>query len=128
MSISAMRVGAALAEPNLAVLHPTTWSAVRRSKDSQNRYLVAPGPTADEANSVWGVHVLVTTQIAAGTGLLIDTTNFGKILVREGLTMQTGTNNDDFTKNLVRFVCEERIAPAVERPAALLSITNLPTS
>jgi HK97 family phage major capsid protein len=128
MSIAAMRVGAALAEPDLLVLHPTTWSAIRRSKDSQNRYLVAPDPTADEANSVWGVEVLVTTVLAAGAGALLDTKKFGKVLVRDGLTMQTGTNNDDFTKNLVRFICEERLALAVERPAAVLSITNLPTS
>ena len=128
MSIAAMRVGAALAEPDLLVLHPTTWSAIRRSKDSQNRYLVAPDPTADDANSVWGVEVLVTTVMAAGAGTLIDTKKFGKVLVREGLTLQTGSANDDFTKNLVRFVCEERLAPAVEPPAALLSITGLPTS
>ncbi len=42
--------------------------------------------------------------------------------------MQTGSANDDFTKNLVMFVCEERLAPAVERPAALLSISGLPAS
>jgi hypothetical protein len=42
-----------------------------------------------------------------------------------GLSLQTGTNNDDFTKNVVRFVGEERLALAVERPAALLSITQI---
>lgn len=128
IAIGAMRVGAALAEPDLFVVHPTTWSAMRRVKDAYGRFLVAPDPTADEANRLWGVDVLVTTQIAAGTGVLIDTTKFGKILVREGISIRTGTNNDDFTRNLHRFVCEERIAPAVERPAALLSITNLPAS
>lgn len=127
-SIATMRTGAALAEPNLFVLHPNTWSAMRRTKDNYGRYLVAADPTKDEANQLWGVEVLVTTQQIAGTGVLIDTNKFGKVLVREGLSLMTGTNNDDFTRNIVRFVGEERLALAVERPAALLSITGLPTS
>jgi hypothetical protein len=42
--------------------------------------------------------------------------------------MMTGTDAGDFTKNIVRWVCEERFALAVERPTALLKITGLPTS
>jgi hypothetical protein len=72
--------------------------------------------------------VLVTTTMAAGAGVLIDTRKFGNVYLREGLTLQTGTNNDDFTKNIVRFDGEERLALAVKRAAALLSITGLPTS
>jgi hypothetical protein len=60
--------------------------------------------------------------------VLIGTTKFGKVLVRNGISLRTGTNNDDFTKNLVRFVAEERLSLAVERPAAVLSISGLPTS
>jgi Phage capsid family len=98
------------------VLNPLTWSAMRRTKDSQNRYLVTPDPTAEAVNQLWGVEVLVTTVQAAGTGLLIDTSKFGRVLVREGLSLRTGSNNDDFTHNLVRFVGEERLALAVESP------------
>jgi HK97 family phage major capsid protein len=122
-----MRIAASLAEPNLAVFNPSTWSAIRRTKDSYGRYLVAPDPSSDEVNSIWGVPVLVTTQIATGVGLLVDTTKFGRLLVREPLGIRMGTANDDFTRNLVRFVCEERMVLAVERPTAVMSITGLPT-
>jgi hypothetical protein len=37
-------------------------------------------------------------------------------------------NNDDLTKNLYRMVLEERLVLGVTRPAAVLSIANLPTS
>jgi hypothetical protein len=67
----------------------------------------------------------VTTQIAEGVGLLIDTNKFGRLLVREPLGIRMGTANDDFTRNLVRFVCEERMVLAVERPTAVCSITGL---
>jgi HK97 family phage major capsid protein/HK97 family phage prohead protease len=124
-SIAALRVGAALATANLLVLHPSTWSSIRRAKDSQGRYLTTADPTLGEADTVWGIKVLTTTVIAAGTGLLLDTTNFGRVLVRETITMTVGTSGDDLVRNLARMVVEERIGLAVERPAALLAITGL---
>jgi len=39
-----------------------------------------------------------------------------------------GTTSDDFTRNITRFVLEERLVLAVERPAAVLAISNLPAS
>ncbi|VBA47916.1 phage major capsid protein [Mycobacterium attenuatum] len=127
IAISELRTGPALARPNLLVLHPDSWSAVRRTKDSYGRYLVAADPTADEANSVWGVPVLQTTQIAAGTGVLLDTSKFGRAVVRGPITVMIGWANDDFTRNLRRFVAEERVALATTRPAAVNIITELPT-
>lgn len=63
--------------------------------------------------------------MAAGIGVLLDTTKFGYVLVREQLVIQTGTNNDDFTRNLSRWICESRIGLAVERPTAVLKLTGL---
>ncbi|KZS61224.1 phage major capsid protein [Mycobacterium pseudokansasii] len=126
LAIAQMRVGAALAEPDLAVFHPQTWSAIRRQKDLQNRYLTAPDPTVGEANSVWGLPVLTTTAFPAGDGLLIDRSRFGRIYYREGLSLLMGYSGNDFTSNIVRFVAEERLNLAVERPSAILHITGLP--
>jgi HK97 family phage major capsid protein len=128
MSIAALRVGSSLAEANLLVLHPATWSALRRSKDTQGRYLVNPDPTAADGQRIWNLDVLITTTQTAGAGLLLDTNKFGKVLVREGISVQTGYSNDDFSRNVTRFVVEERLALAVERPTAVLTITGLPTS
>jgi HK97 family phage major capsid protein len=128
LSIAALRTGTALAEANLLVLNPTTWSALRRSKDTQGRYLVDPDPTNAAGNQLWGVEVLPTTTIAAGVGALVDTRKLGYVVVRESLLLRTGTNADDFSRNLVRWVAEERLALAVERPAAVCKITGLPTT
>ncbi|MDT5367170.1 MAG: hypothetical protein QOC62_1601 [Mycobacterium sp.] len=59
---------------------------------------------------------------------MLDTTKFGRVLVREGITVNQGTTSDDFTRNITRFVLEERLVLAVERPAAVLAISNLPAS
>jgi HK97 family phage major capsid protein len=124
--IAAMRVGSALSTPTLFVTNPTTWSALRRIKDTLGRFIVSPDPTRDAASTIFGVEVLVTTVCDEGVGLLIDTAKFGRCLVRESLSMRTGTDSGDFTKNIVRFVFEERLTAAIERPSALCRIANLP--
>jgi HK97 family phage major capsid protein len=128
MSIAQLRTGAALAEAILFVLHPNTWSALRRIKDTQGRFLVDPDPTNAAGNQLWGVEVLPTTKATAGVGALLDTRKLGYAVVREALTFRTGTSDDDFVRNLVRFVSEERITLAVERPSAVCKITGLPTA
>ncbi|MDX1874360.1 phage major capsid protein [Mycolicibacterium sp. 120266] len=105
-----------------------TWSALQRVKDRQGRYIVQTDPTVGAASSIWGVEVLPTMTIAAGVGALVDTRKMGYVVVRESLTLRTGTNADVFSRNLVRWVGEERLALAVERPAAVCKLTGLPVA
>jgi HK97 family phage major capsid protein len=130
-SITQLRVGNALALQNpadgLLILSPSTWAAIRRIKTTTNQY-VAGDPLSAPIDRIWGVPVLVTTAMTAGTGLLLDTTKFGHALVREGLVMKQGFSGTDFVSNLTRYVFEERIALAVVRPQAVLAISGLPTS
>jgi hypothetical protein len=42
--------------------------------------------------------------------------------------LRMGYSGTDFTQNIIRCVCEERLNLAVERPAAILHITALPTA
>jgi hypothetical protein len=74
------------------------------------------------------VKILQSTAIAAGTALLIDSTKFGFVVIREGITVSSGTANDDLSRNIIRYVIEERIGLAVERASAVCSVTNLPLS
>ncbi|CAM5737122.1 hypothetical protein MAUB1S_01793 [Mycolicibacterium aubagnense] len=127
-AIENLRVGSALAEANLIVMHPGTFGAVRRQKDSQGRYLPNPDPTANEANSIWGVEVLQTTACPAGTAIVLDTQKFGFVVMRSNLELQTGYNGNDFSQNITRWAVEERLNLAVERPAAVLNVTGLPTA
>jgi HK97 family phage major capsid protein len=128
IAIAQLRTGPALASPDLLVLHPDSWSALRRTKDAYGRYLVQADPTADNADSLWGVDVLQTTQLAAGTGVLIDTSKFGRAVIRGPIVIYLGWNNDDFSRNIRRYVAEERVALAVTRPAAINIIDNLPSA
>lgn len=126
--INLVRTGAALAEANLVCFHPSTWNALRKSKDQYGRYLLEAEPTQEVADSVWGVDVLVSTQVVAGDGIMLDTNKLGRVHVREPLVNRIGWSGTDFVNNIVRHLCEERLNLAVERPPAVLHITGLPTS
>jgi HK97 family phage major capsid protein len=127
IAINELGTGPALAEADLLVLNPSTWSAMRRIKNTLGQFLIAPDPTRDVASSLWDVSVLVTTQNPPGMGLLVDTSKFGYAVVRESLSLRLGWSGEDFTNNLLRSVAEERLTLAVTRPPAVCSITNLPT-
>jgi hypothetical protein len=72
--------------------------------------------------------VLVSTQFTAGTFVLVDTSLYGRVVVRESLVTRIGYAGTDFTDNVIRFVAEERLTQTVERPAAICQITGLPTA
>jgi HK97 family phage major capsid protein len=126
-AIALMRAGAALAEPNLALTTPGTWSAIRRVTNLQGNYYVAADPSTAEVNTAWGVPVLVSKAFTPGTFTLVDTTRYGRVVVRESLVTRIGYSGTDFTDNIVRFVSEERITQTIERPHAICKISNLPT-
>ncbi len=120
-----LRVGGSFVAPTIVVMYPTTWSKLRRAKDTQGRYLVAPDPTAVEASSLWGVPVLQTTQIAAGTALALNAEVAAEVFVRQGVTLQTDFGQTGFERNQTSFRCEERLALAVPRPSAIMKVTGL---
>jgi HK97 family phage major capsid protein len=110
----------------LFVTQPTTWSAIRRLKEGQRRYLFAVADAAAAEGSTIGViPVLVTSDMTTGTGLFINNSS-GSVLIGEGLKVTTDPYSAS-TNNVIKLVGEERIPLAVERPNALLGVTNLGT-
>ena len=126
--IELLRSGPALAEPDLCLMNPTTWSAVRRVTNSLGDYYVAADPSSDEVDQAWGIPVLTSTKFTAGTAVLVDTTQYGRVVVRESLVTRIGFAGTDFTDNIVRFVSEERLTQTIERPQAICVISSLPTA
>jgi HK97 family phage major capsid protein len=127
-AIATLRTGPALAEPDLCLMHPNTWATVRTGKDQYGRFLAMPDPTAEQAESIWGIDVLVSTRFTAGEAVLLDTTLMGRVAVREALSIRIGYAGTDFTSNIVRTVVEERLNLAVERPTAIIHVTGLPAT
>jgi HK97 family phage major capsid protein len=116
----------AVAEPDLLLTTPGTWSAVRRVTDSYGRYYVSPDPSGDEVNTAWGIPVLTSTKFTDGTIVLVDTSLYGRVVVRESLVTRIGYAGTDFTDNVIRFLAEERLTQTIERPQAICVISKLP--
>ncbi len=108
--------------------HPSTWSAIRRVTDLYGRYYVSADPSLAQTNTAWGIPVLTSTQFTAGKVVLVDTTLYARVVVRESLVTRIGYSGTDFVENVIRFVAEERITQTIERPPAICVISNLPVA
>lgn len=102
------------------VLHPTDWAKIELTKDGENRYIIG-NPSGTMAPSLWGLPVVATQAIAANTFLTGAFRMGAQLFDRWDARVETGYVNDDFTRNLVTILAEERLALAVYRPTAFVT-------
>ena len=124
----------AFLEPDAILMHPSDWydvvtevNAVTTSGALQPLFIgngmFNGAPTA----SMWGVPVVPTTAISAGTALVGV---FGgglaaHIVSREGMDVSMSDSHDDFfTKDKVMMKANMRLGFAIYRATAFCSITN----
>lgn len=112
---------AALAEypASGTILHPSDWARIETTKDSNGRYIIG-NPQGALAPTLWGLPV-VPTQAITVDKFLVGAFRLGaQIFDRWDARVEAGYVNDDFTKNLVTILGEERLALAVYRPEAFV--------
>ena len=109
-AINQVRVN--LFEPNYIVLHPTDVTKMDLAKASDGHYVMPPFASTD-GTVVSGIRVVANTGVAVNNFLVGDFTKYG-VRFREGLTINVGYENDDFTKNLVTILAEARLVGRVK--------------
>lgn len=114
----------AYTEPTALVLHPTNWETVRLSKDTTESYVLGD-PLAQGQPTIAGAPVYLSTDMPLGTGLVMNATEAAKVYLRQDITVDVGYTGVGFTTNVTAIRAEERIAFAVRRPAAAVSVTAL---
>ncbi len=124
-SIDLMRLAmlqAALAEYPATghVMHPSDWAWIETMKDADGRYIIG-NPQGSISPTLWGLPV-VTTQAIAVDKFLTGAFKMGaQVFDRWQARVEVATENeDDFIKNLVTILAEERLALAVYRPEAFI--------
>ena len=114
------------------VINPYDYQVLRLSKDKNDQYL-AGGPfygqygngAIAEQPPLWGMRTVVTTAVNQGTALVGAFKMGGSVIRKSGVSVSiANTNEDDFIKNLVTILIEERLALAVRRPAAFCKLTG----
>lgn len=131
--------GSSFLSPDAVVMNPANWQTTRLLTD-QNSQFYGGGPfygpyggpqgpasaNRFSADNIWGLSVVVTSAIGAGTALLGSFGQAAQVYRKGGLTVEASNSHSDFfQKNLTAIRCEERIALAVYRPGAFTQVTGL---
>lgn len=109
-------------EASAVIMHPSDWDRIEGEKDTQGRYIYGdPSKTATPA--LWSIPVVATTAITEGTMLIGDFPMAAQVWDRQQMSVELSReHSDNFTKNMVTILAEERLALAVYRPSALIKI------
>lgn len=123
-SIDRMRLAqlqAALAEYPATghVMSPIDWAWIETLKDSTGRYIIG-NPQGSIVKTLWGLPVVESPAMAQDKFLTGAFRLGAQVFDRWDARVEVGYVNDDFTKNLVTVLAEERLALAVYRPEAFV--------
>jgi HK97 family phage major capsid protein len=106
--------------PTGVVLNPTDWADIELQKDSTGQYIWVDVTTGGESK-VWRLAVVPTNAIAAGNFLVGDFPAAAVVYDRQDVTIEVSREHgDNFVKNMVTILVEERLDLAVEAPGALV--------
>lgn len=131
ISVRKARTVAELSEyaPTAVVINPVDWELIELSTDSNGQFRVVSSVASGAAPRLWGMAVVVSTNI---TGSTAGVGNGGRFLLgsfREGATLWERTGVDfyitdshasNFTSNILTLLAELRAALTVWRPAAFV--------
>ena len=101
------------------IMHPTDWARIELTKDGQAKYLIG-NPQGTAAPTLWGLPVVATQAMTVDKFMTGAFRMAAQLFDRWDARVEVGYVNDDFTKNLVTILAEERLALAVYRPEALV--------
>lgn len=105
------------------ILNPRDWHSIALLKDGEGRYIFG-GPQAFAANVMWGLPVVPTKAQAAGTFTVGGFDLASQVWDRMDATIEVSREDrDNFVKNMLTILCEERLALAHYRPTAIIKGT-----
>jgi HK97 family phage major capsid protein len=102
------------------ILNPRDWHAIALLKDAEGRYIFG-GPAAFAAKVMWGLPVVATKAQALGTFTVGGFDLASQVWDRMDATVEVSREDrDNFVKNMLTILCEERLALAHYRPTAII--------
>ncbi|HBV0440942.1 TPA: phage major capsid protein [Escherichia coli] len=105
------------------VLNPRDWHNIALLKDNEGRYIFG-GPQAFTSNIMWGLPVVPTKAQAVGTFTVGGFDMASQVWDRMDATVEVSREDrDNFVKNMLTILCEERLALAHYRPKAIIKGT-----
>lgn len=107
-------------DPEFIVLNPADWEEIELTKDTQGRYIIA-NPQSLLGPTLWGLPVVPTNTMGARQFLVANGSQAAQIWDRQQAAVEVSReDSDNFRKNMVTILAEERLALTVYRPSALI--------
>jgi HK97 family phage major capsid protein len=111
-------------EPDLAVFNALDWQDVKLLRTADGIYIWG-SPSDAGPNRIWGLPVVIEQGLTQNTAVVGAFGVFSELDIKKGLTVETGYNNDDFTKDLQTIRAEIRAAVVFYRPTAFATVTGV---
>lgn len=112
-------------EPQVVVLNPNDWQSLEllRATAGGEFLLGTNGPIDAAKRTLWGVQVVESFAVPAGTALIMQR-NAAKLMISDpGTLVSWHISGDGFERNTGRFRAETRVDLAVELPDAVVKAT-----
>lgn len=110
-------------EASGVVLNPRDWHQIALLKDENGNYIFG-GPQAFASNLIWGLPVVPTKAQALGTFTTGAFDMASQVWDRMDASVEISREDrDNFVKNMLTILCEERLALTHYRPAAIIKGT-----
>lgn len=115
----------AFLEPDAILMHPEDFEQVRLSKTTGNGDYLFGAPALAGATTLWGLPVIQTTRIDAGTALVGAFRRGAAMWMREGVSVAASDSHDDyFLRRKVALLASMRAAFTVMRPGAFAAVAT----
>ena len=120
LRLALLQVTLAELEADGIVLSPVDWAAIELTKNTQNGYLFT-SPTIMQVPALWGRPVVATQSMDVSDFLVGSFQQGAQGWDREDVNVTVSTEDrDNFVKNMVTILCEERVGLTVYRPEAFV--------
>ena len=107
--------------PDLVAMRPSDWLALQVAKDTAGQYLSGQY-LSGLPELLRGMRVVLSPTVAAGKCHVIDS-GMCELLIVDDMTVEIGTDGDDFTKNIRTILGEVRVIPTFYATGAVRVIT-----
>ena len=105
------------------VMNDIDWAGIEIIKDQLGRYIIG-NPQGTLSPTLWGKPVVTSLAMQFGNFLVGAFRSAAQIFDREEVNVMVSTEDrDNFVRNMVTVLCEERLALAVYRPQAFVKGT-----
>lgn len=120
LRIAQLQVALALYPADGQVLHPIDWAIIEMLKDGEGRYLIG-NPQGTIAPTLWGLPVVPSMAQTVGEFTVGAWKMGAQLFDREQSGVLVSTEDgDNFRRNMVTILAEQRLALTVYRPEAFV--------